>query len=132
MSDLIEQLKVFIEKSRNVAVARRWITDGELHIYLRKEFRVSHGVCLSVGDAEFLPKRFEDFIEFLKILHGRNPYDCTAVDSVFFRETLERLAILGWRRQTVEDNAGEHGSMFRCTTKDSASEFLGGTPTGGP
>jgi hypothetical protein len=129
MSDLIDQLKIFIKRSREGLGARAWIEDGGLRIYLRKELRRNHGICLTVGDAEFPQERFEDFIQFVKILHGRNPYDSTAVDTVFFQETFERLTGLGWRRQ---ENSHDTGGMFRSCHKEAKEIFVGclGKPTG--
>jgi hypothetical protein len=128
VSDLIDQLKAFIEQGRDIPVARAWIEDGGLRIYLRKEFRKNHGICLTVGDAEFPTERFEDFIQFVRTLHGRNPYDSTAVDTVFFQKTFERLTGIGFLRQDRQEDGGT-GSMF-CSCHEKAFVGCDGDPTG--
>jgi hypothetical protein len=85
MITIIDELKLFLEESRDRVNNRKWISEKDIKVYIRKTPRIfvnERLVCLDIGSVEVRIPSKGIFTNFLYETHKLNPWNVTYVENV--------------------------------------------------
>jgi hypothetical protein len=106
--ELKNQFARFLLDTQDMPVARRWLLDGDLKIYLRKE----HPGRLTIAQTSFTTKREQEFRDFVDFIHANNPQEVTFWESITDKATLDWCLANGWE-EAPHDKFKQFGSLCK-------------------
>lgn len=95
MTELEKQFMQFVGEASTRMVHRKWLVDGDVRVYIRKEFH-KNLVTLTINTATWTASREAEFKNLVAFMMENHPWDATFWETPCNRDIVEWCLHSGW------------------------------------
>lgn len=115
MTELEKQFLQFVGDASNRIVHRKWLVDGNVQVYIRKEFQ-NGLVVLTINSATWTASREAEFKRLVSFMMEYHPWDATFWETPCNRDIVEWCLNTGW--EIADDREFSAMGCLICYKRD--------------